>query len=874
MSQTSVSTGFAGLDRILDGLRMGDNVVWLVDDIHDYANFVFPFVQKALEQGRRVVYMRFAGYEPLIQGEERVVIYQLDAYRGFESFATRVYRIVEQEGREAFYVFDCLSELLNAWATDSVIGDFFQVTCPFLFELDTVAYFALTRDSLSFRTLAQIRSTTQLLLILYNNKENIYIQPIKVWRRYSPTMFLPHIQREDSFDPLVTSYEATSLFNQVYWEASRQRTPHRQALASGVSQRHLDYWDRLFLFAENLGALPRSDDELQLMIRKLCKVMLSRDDRMLNLTSSFFDMEDLLQIKSRLIGTGFIGGKAVGMLLARRILTKDWMRRWDKYLEPHDSFFVGSDVFYSYIVYNGWWKLFMEQKTEEGYYSAAAEMHKRMLRGRFPLEIQETFQQMLEYYGQSPIIVRSSSLLEDGFGNAFAGKYDSVFCVNQGTPTERYKQFEAAVKSIYASTMSQDALVYRKQRGLAQKEEPMSLLIQRISGTYRGPYFFPDAAGVGVSYNTYVWSRDMKQEAGMLRMVMGLGTRAVDRVVQDYARIVALDAPLKKTHQNMAEAKKYSQREIDVVHVAQNSFETIPLTKLSELGLTDLLDRFAVRDREAEKWYKDTGRPVKPSWVLTFDPLLSKGEFSALMHKILKTLEKAYNYPVDVEFTVNYTPQGNPLINIVQCRPLQTKSKAQVVSPMPDKIDRDKIFIKKVGDFMGGTVAEHLLLVIYISPEKYSQLNTADQHEVGRIVGELNKRVVDRESMPTLLLGPGRWGTTDPAMGVPVTFSEISNITAIAEVAFSYGDLVPELSFGSHFFQDLVESDIFFMALFPERVRDFFNERWLKQQPNALAEIVPEASAFDQVIRVVRLEGQSLWLRSDLVSQQLLCHFE
>lgn len=198
----------------------------------------------------------------------------------------------------------------------------------------------------------------------------------------------------------------------------------------------------------------------------------------------------------------------------------------------------------------------MQQKTEEGYFEAAKDLKERLLSGYFPEEIMEHFQQIIEYFGSSPIIVRSSSLLEDGFGNAFAGKYESVFLSNQGTPEKRCERFVEAVKTIYASTMNEDALVYRKQRGLDKLDEQMALLVQRVSGTYHQQYFFPDLAGVGVSYNTYIWNKDMDPEAGMLRLVFGLGTRAVNRVEGDYPRMVALDDPLKRPYADKADLRE------------------------------------------------------------------------------------------------------------------------------------------------------------------------------------------------------------------------------------------------------------------------------------------------------------------------------
>src|SRR5699024_275651 len=117
-----------------------------------------------------------------------------------------------------------------------------------------------------------------------------------------------------------------------------------------------------------------------------------------------------------------------------------------KYLEPHDSYYIGSDVFYTYIVSNNCWEIRIAQRTEEGYFAKAEDLRKALLSGEFPADIREKFRSVLEYFGQSPIIVRSSSFLEDGFGNAFAGKYESVFCVNQGTPKERMREFTQAVR--------------------------------------------------------------------------------------------------------------------------------------------------------------------------------------------------------------------------------------------------------------------------------------------------------------------------------------------------------------------------------------------------------------------------------------------
>lgn len=852
-SEQWVSTGFSDIDNILDGLRIGDNVVWKIDRIDDYQQVVTPFVNEALLKGKDVVYMRFGQHQPLMHQQQGVSIYELDAYCGFEAFATRVNQIITKEGVGAFYVFDCLTDILSAWATDMMIGNFFHVTCPYLFELDTVAYFAFMRESLSLKTVAKILKTTQLLLNLPNEDGHLQFQPIKVWKRHSPTMFLPHIRKGDSFVPVTNSCEATDML--------RKRSISNPG-------RHLDHWHHLFIRAEEMLENNPSVEQKAQMVKELCRHIIGRDERVLNLAYKYFSLEGLLKIKSRIIGTGFIGGKSVGMLLARKILQHDTQRDWNANLEHHDSFYVGTDVYSSYLVHNGWWKLLMKQKTEEGYFECGAELRDKMLEGEFPEDIKTELRKMLDYFGQYPIIVRSSSLLEDGFGNAFAGKYDSFFCVNQGSPDKRYNQLCDAIRRIFASAMSEDALTYRKQRGLDQKEEQMALLVMRVSGSYREQYYFPELAGVGVSYNTFVWDKEMDPTAGMLRLVLGMGTRAVDRVEGDYPRIVALDHPLKKPHAGFADTRRFSQRDVDLLNISTNSLETVSLMQLNRENVDLPMEKYAVRDYDTMKLIEERGQSRQDVWLLTFDQLLSETPFSGMMQQLLKTLEHAYQYPVDVEFTVNMVNE-QPRINIVQCRPLQTQGHDKKVN-LPEHVDADKVFISAKSNFMGGNISRDLRWLIWVEPEEYTKLYTSKKYEVARMIGRLNKRICDRDKNQTLLMGPGRWGTSTPELGVPISFAEISNISALCEVAFTTGGLMPELSFGSHFFQDLVEADIFYLALFPENPAVKFDKKWLDKQPNCLEGIMPSCGSYKRVVKVVKLE-QPLQLMSDVVSQRLLC---
>jgi hypothetical protein len=853
-----LSTGIKGIDKITTGLREGDNVVWQLDDIDDYISLAVPFVENALQENRKVVYMRFASHKEILKPCERIIRYDLDAHQGFELFSTKVHSIIAEHGEGAYYVFDCLSGLLSAWATDLMIGNFFMISCPYLYELKTIAYFSIMRKSHSFDSIARIRETTQMLIDIYHCNDKLYLHPLKVWNRYSPTMFLPHQRQGNDFIPVTDSLNAAEIFS------------HIKDLGSVSAKRNLDYWDRLFMEAGQLLKENTNPQQIKTTIDMLSGIMVTKNKQIQDLVVKYFSLEELLAIKSRLIGTGFIGGKTAGMLLARKMLSESTQLDWKNLEELHDSFYIGSDIFYSYIVQNKWWKLRMMQKTEEGYISIAAILRNKMLHGAFSQDIMESFQQIVEYFGSSPIIIRSSSLLEDGFGNAFAGKYESIFLASQGSPEQRYIEFADAVRQVYASTMSEDALVYRKQRGLDKMDEQMALLVQRVSGSQRGNVFFPDVAGVGLSYNTYVWNEKIKPESGILRLVCGLGTRAVNRVDGDYPVMAAISEPLIRPYSDKGNEKRFSQHNIDLISAGKNRLDTMPFEDIVESQLYKHIEKIGTRDPESEQEALQVLGIKRQYWTVTFKELLRDNIFLQSFKSILETLEKGYDYPVEIEFTVNFTEKGFIRINLLQCRPLQRYSAAEGVD-MPERIDSKDILFSSKGHFLGGNISQKIDKVIYIEPKNYIALCQSDKYDIARDIGKINNSIKDNQKESVLLIGPGRWGTSTPSLGVPVSFSEINNVRVMAEAAFPQGHLMPELSFGTHFFQDLVETGIFYIALFPDKKDVFFNEKWFDRLKNISSDILQRTDKSSACIRVYDLKDMNVKIISDIVSQKVIC---
>lgn len=846
MDPSRASTGIPGLDETVDGLRLGDNVVWQVDDPGDFTLVVEPFVTRALADGRRVVHVRFGGRPALLDapGIETLLV---DPDAGFETFAIAVKDALTEIGPRGFYVFDPLTDLHASWQSDLMVMNFFKVTCPYLFQLDTIAYFALLRDEHTVSTVAGIRETTQLLLDLHRIGDDLYVQPLKVWRRHSPSMFFPHLLSGGSAISITSSAATTQLFATL----ARRRTPGEPW------QRRVDEaWDAL---------ASGSADDRERVRGRLLTMLIGGGGRMAELCRRYLSLTDLLAVASRQIGTGAIGGKAVGMLAARAILEHDPEGRFGDALEPHDSFFVGSDVFVSFLVVNGWWSLWTAHRHGDAP-QAAAQLHRLIPSGRFPRSIREQFLRLIEYFGQSPIIVRSSSLLEDNFGNAFAGTYDSVFRTSRGTPDERLTEFEDAVKQVYASVVSEAALAYREARRLDHLDEQMAVLVQRVSGDHHDGLFFPDAAGVANSSSPYVWQAGQADE-GMVRLVVGLGTRAVDRTGRDFARIVALADPLASPLRG-EDVGRYSQRRVDVLDLVERAVVTLPMEQVRRAAPSLPWGLFASPDVAARRRLRELGRASQPApEVIDFGGLLSRTGVPDLLKRILTALSSAYDYPVDIEFTLNHDRAGQALVNVVQCRPLQTRGLGSAGEP--PSVPANRCLIATRGNFMGGNVRIPIELVVMVRPEAYLAMGEPDRYRVARQIGVLNRRLAGRTAV---LIGPGRWGTSMASLGVPTHFTDLNAFTALCETTYPQGDFRPELSYGSHFFQELVETGMVYVAVFEGRDGVRYQPSLALEQPNLHLNLDPDAGDLADAIHVSRLTG--LVLHSDVATQALTLGLE
>lgn len=847
-----VLSGIPEMDKSLDHIRLGDNVVWQVTDLHEFEVFVKPYVEQAKIDGRRIIYFRFASHPPLLSDVEGIHVVNVELSHRFETFTVDIHNVIEAEGYDAFYVFDCLSELQTAWSTDLMMGNFFRVTCPFLFQLDTVAYFPLIRGKHSFQAIAKIRDTTQLFLDVYSDADRIYVRPLKVWNRYSETMFLPHFYNKNTgeFRPLMDGV-GVSRFYQLMGDAKTK---------SGYNN---DHWDRFFSVTEQMH---EQGMDVTAACDRMCNIMMSRDEKMRKLIKENFKPEDYFHIRSRMIGTGLIGGKACGMLLARKLIENN---RPDLYarLEPHDSFYIGSDVFYSYIVYNDFWDIRVRQRRKEEYFPLADTFADCLMNGSFADTEREQFKRLLDYYGQDPIIVRSSSILEDGFGNAFAGKYESVFCSNYGSMEKRLEEFEQAVRTVYASTMSKSALDYRIRRGLQNRDEQMGLLVQRVSGSRYEGFFMPCAAGVGYSYSPYRFLKTLDPHAGMLRLVMGLGTGAVDRTQGSYPRLVSLDHPTATAASTSAEKHQFSQRKVDVIQLEKNEVEHRDLSTI-EGKIPYFLKQFLLEhDFDAESMFRNRGQNREVLFV-SCQGLVKKTELMDMMKDILALIQREYEYPVDIEYTINISETGEFVVNLLQCRPLQVAKNTEDVT-IPETVPESQIFLDCCHASMGLSQVFKLDYIVMVDPIAYYNMEYSRKYEVAKLLGSINWyfRKKDKHLM---LMVPGRIGTTSPELGVPTSFAEVSEFDIICEISENQAGYMPELSYGSHFFQDLVEAEILYCAIFRDETTNIYAPEKLQALDNKLPELFPEAECLASVLALYCVEDKNAFIYHDMNSERLL----
>jgi hypothetical protein len=608
--------------------------------------------------------------------------------------------------------------------------------------------------------------------------------------------------------------------------------------------------------------LPRQSKKMEARDRENITVGLTRrvltdDLNYINTIRKHVSISDFANIISHTIGpyngNGKVGGKAAGLFRAEMILnTYKTSHTVLRNLRVPKTWFIASDAVLEFISHNALEEMmaikYARQDEIRQEYHLLEQVFKHSV---MPYSVLAGLEHALDYFGTTPIIVRSSSLLEDSTGAAFAGKYKSLFVANQGTRQQRLDALVDAVLEIYASIFGPDPIEYRRERGLLDFNEEMGILIQEVVGSRIGKYYFPPFAGVAFSRNDYRWSPRIKAEDGIVRIVAGLGTRAVDRTGQDFPVLMSPGQPKLRINVTTEELIRYSQKDMDVVNLEKGCLETVSAEKIiREYGAGIPCLPYLVSLYEEGHIQLSPGSMLniqQKDTILTFHNLLERSPVPLFFKTVLNILEDEMGLPVDIEFAYGrdiHTPY------LLQCRPQSVgRDKADIT--IPSGIDTDRIVFTANKYIMSGA-CHNIEYMVYVNGVEYDTIESREKLlEVGHIVGKLNNTLPQKKF---ILIGPGRWGSKgDIKLGVHVGYSDINNTAMLIEVAKMKKGHVPDLSFGTHFFQDLVEADIKYLPLYPDDKEVVFREDLLTKQKNLLASFVHGTESFTKIIKVIRV---------------------
>ena len=531
-----------------------------------------------------------------------------------------------------------------------------------------------------------------------------------------------------------------------------------------------------------------------------------------------FNPLEIPAFRSRMLGPGFMGGKAKGLFLAEYVLARHGLLGRRVLIPP--TWVLPTGVFEQFLDENGLYRFSPGARTMEEYGEIVAEF----VRAPLPGAVRERLAEWLAGV-DFPLAVRSSAFLEDSLRYSFAGKYHTVFIPNRGSLEVRLAQLEGAIKEVYASVYGPDAVAYRQRRGLG--DDSMAVMLQQLVGAEHRDLFYPEISGVGFSRNYRCWSERVRPQDGVLRLVFGLGTRCTGR---GYARLASLTNPdLRPEGNDPRDVARYSQEIFDALH--------LPSGRLQSWNINQRPDVVACHPRfgwYARLYLPDRNELVPPPALLPEGPpgtryVFSFPDLARHFRPVLETVRDlfalleepdAMDTPVDIEFTYD---TGTGEFYLVQARPLSSYEEFRPVRIPPDLPGR---VILQGDRMMTNGQLEAVSYLVYVDPDLYRE--SADKARVAREVGRANERLAgDRY----ILVGPGRWGTTHPAQGVPVQYREVAHAGLLVELGSREDPFIPELSYGTHFFADLENDRILYLPVFTHLPSNVYDRDWFARTP-------------------------------------------
>jgi CheY-like chemotaxis protein len=536
------------------------------------------------------------------------------------------------------------------------------------------------------------------------------------------------------------------------------------------------------------------------------------------------------------IGRGSLGGKARGLAFGSTLLKQhpEMHRKFQGIdIRVPKTVAVSTEGFETFVAENNL-KEFATRDVSDADIAAA------FLNARFPDWLARDLEVFLDHT-TCPLAVRSSSLLEDAQFQPFAGIYRTYMLPNNDPDrTRRLERLVTAVKLVYASTYFESPKSFARSTYHRIEEEKMAVAIQHLTGATWNAHFFPTLAGVVQSYNFYPIAH-LKPDEGIAHIAMGLGKMVVEggtslrfspKYPQFMPQFSAVDDILKNSQRFF-----YALKLADVPELL--GAEEDPT--LARIAVDDVPDSAAVRtlsstyfpqEHRIRDGFLNGGLPV-----LTFAGILKYREFPLpeILEELLELGRKGMGCPVEIEFAVNLTGGPRPEFDLLQIRPMAV-ARQKLNVEIGDEDRRRSICYSTMA--LGNGQVNDLQDIIFVEPEAFDVSRTVD---IAAEVGRLNKQL-EAQNRRYLLIGPGRWGSADRWLGIPVKWSDISAVKAVVETATEA--LRADPSQGSHFFHNITSLDISYLTTFGNG-EDFVDWNWLMAQP---------AAAKTRYLRHVRLD--------------------
>lgn len=565
----------------------------------------------------------------------------------------------------------------------------------------------------------------------------------------------------------------------------------------------------------------------------------------------YIAIEDLFHLLQRVIFTseshGKLGGKSAGIFLAENILRKANNGRSLPSIRTPRTWYISSDMMLDFIHYNNMDEI-MEQKYKDlervrFEYPYVIEMFQQ---GAMPPDMINELSAALDDLGDTPVVVRASSVLEDRTGFSFAGKYKTVFLANQGDRDDRLRALVSAVAEVYASNFGPDPIEYRADRGLLEFSEQLGIMIQEVVGTRVGPYFLPAYSGVACSHNRLRWLPQTGGSGGLVLLVPGLGTGARHRSPGEYP-VLLMTGQAPGAAQEMGAAARRAPAKLDVINLETNSLQTVELADVLKAAgkeypaanqVVSIVDGAQPRPLSPQKDGKavEKGRPAA-----TFDGLINRSPFASHMRNLLRVLEEALGKPMEVEFASD----GEHLF-LLQCRP-QCLVRMPRPAPIPKDLPKEQIVFSShryVSNGWSGKITH----VVFIDPEKWAGLEGPDRRrDVLAVLTRLNELLPKKQFV---LMRPGRSGRADGA-DASNGGGEYKNAAALIELWRREDDSGTAPLVDGRLLQDVVETGMLYLPLFSDDEGTHLNERFLRRSTNLLPELLPEFATLGDVIRVI-----------------------